>query len=578
MSLQEDILEGDEKALLAKKLLAEACEKEGLDSMYWLPKLSETLGVKSREALKHLEYEDYLKLECEVRYPWETKALWKLLELTDNKATSEELQKECLEMTKQRQEEAKLVLKELKEMHNSRSLSKDVLRQKEEALWKAMEIPKEYWAPLEKSLEGVLESIQKHLEQQESLVSSGQNVSDVEVLRRASGGLALQGIYQTSSLTDVLARREQLIRAPEGFKLSGPEQGSLLERKEFSSSAAEAAFTKSMEQLGFSISVSAKAGFWGFHAEAGVDYSSSSQTENIHQSRSDQSYLCTTKYQYIPLASCYFQKHQLRLSDAALQELQVIEHLLSITQEADRPNMLKSRCESFFGRFGSHVNQGPIHFGGIFWWKASIEGFRAEQREEVRQQASEALNSYIEASYKGFGVSLGVDIDVSKSSLQASLERKDKSSAQREVQLCVVNTGGPSETPSLPQWKMGLVANNKTWCVIDRGFQLIPVWDVILFNHSSDFKSIYQMSSSLRAAYEALTDHSVGSVFGEELLSAVEEARAFMEYVKTWEVAVDEKKLLTLIDVKQNLNEKTQNHSVWINVCQCVYPPNWVCM
>lgn len=67
------------------------------------------------------------------------------------------------------------------------------------------------------------------------------------------------------------------------------------------------------------------------------------------------------------------------------------------------------------------------------------------------------------------------------------------------------------------------------------------MWDIILFNHSSDFKSIYQTSSSLRAAYEALTNHSVSIMFGEELVSAVEEARAFMECVKAWEVTADER-------------------------------------
>ncbi|KAM6280198.1 interferon-induced very large GTPase 1-like [Porphyrio hochstetteri] len=567
MDSQADMPEDDEKAYLAKKLLAEACEKEGLDASYWLPKLSEVLGVKSREALKYLQYEDYLKLECKVQHSWETKALRKLLKQTDSKESLEELQKKRLEMTKLRQEEAKLILEELKAMHNSHKHSDDDIRQKEEALWQAMEIPKEYWAPPEKPLAQVLESIQKQLEQQESSAGKGENVPDTEVLRRASGGLALQGIYRTSNLEDVLAKRDQLIRVPDGFKLAGPEQGSLLERKEFSSSAAEATFTKSVEQLGFSISVSAKAGFWGFNAEAGVDHSRSSKSEDTHQSRSEKSYICTTKYQYIPLASCYFQKHQLHLSDVALQELQELEQLLSITPEADRPNTLKSRCASFFSRFGSHANQGPLHFGGIFWWKASTEGFRAEQREEMKRQASEALNSYIRASYSGFIVSVGVGMDVSKSSSSASSQARDGKSAHTAVQLYVTNTGGPSETDSLPQWRLGLVANNATWCVIDRGFQLIPVWDIILSSHTSDFHSIYQVSSSLRAAYEALTNHHVGTMFGEDLVSAVEEAKAFMECVKSWEATVDERKLLSLIDFKQKLNEKTKNHSVWINVC-----------
>ncbi|KAK2511960.1 interferon-induced very large GTPase 1-like protein [Columba guinea] len=556
MASQEDTQKGEEKARLAKKLLAEECEKEGLDAGYWLPKLLELLGVNSREALKHLQYEDYLKLECAVRQPWETRALQKLLELTDKRAASEE-------MAKERQEAAKLLLKELKEMHNSCSHSKDAVRQKEEALWKAMGIPKESWALPENSMMEVLGNIHKQLEQQESSVGRAENVSDAEVLMRASGGLALQGIYKTSRTADVLAKREQLIRVPSGFKLAGPEQGSLFDRKEFSSSAAEATFTKSIEQLGFSLSVSAKAGFWGFNVETGTDYSKSLQSEDTRQSCSEQSYICTTKYRYIPLASCYFQKHQLHLSDAALQELQDIEHLLSITEEADRPDMLKSRCGSFFERFGSHINQGPLHFGGIFWWKASTEGFRAEHRKEMKQQVSEALDSYVGASYGIFSGS----VDVSKSSSQAIFQGRDGRKNHTAVQLYVTNTGGPPETDSLPQWKARLESNNRTWSVIDRGFQLIPVWDIILSNHSSDFKSSYQVSSSLRAAYEALTNLRVDTMFGEEVASAVEEARAFMERVKAWEVPGDESKLLTLVDFKQSLNEKTKSHSVWINVC-----------
>ncbi|NWR24400.1 GVIN1 GTPase, partial [Emberiza fucata] len=300
-------------------------------------------------------------------------------------------------------------------------------------------------------------------------------------------GLALQGIYRTSRPEDVLAKREQLLRVPEGFQLSGPEQGTLLERKEFSSSAAESTFTKSMEQLGFSMSVSAKSSFWGISLGGGVDHSSSSHSQDTHESHSEQSYFCTSKYQYIPLASCYFQRHQLRLSDAALQELQGMEQqFLSFSQEEDNPTLVKM-CESFFSRFGSHINQGPLHFGGIFWWKASTEGFRAEQREEVKRQTSEALNSFVGASWGGFGASVEGTLDVSKSSSQASVQGRARESSHTAIQLYVVNTGGPADTASLPQWKTGLVSDNTTWCVIDRGFQLIPVWDIILCNHSEAF-------------------------------------------------------------------------------------------
>ncbi|XP_063009303.1 interferon-induced very large GTPase 1-like isoform X1 [Melospiza melodia melodia] len=562
MASQEDTQEGDAMT----QLLAEAFQKEGLDAGYWLPKVTQILGIKCREALQHLEYKDYLRLECEVQHPWEKKALQKLLNITDDK-TYKEMQSHNSEKTKQRQDEAKQALKDLTEMLNSHSHSHHALREKAETLWRAMDIPKEFWPPPKKPLADMLESIQKQLEQQEQSAGSGKNIPDTEVLRRASGGLALQGIYRTSRPEDVLAKREQLLRVPEGFQLAGPEQGSLLERKEFSSSAAESTFTKSMEQLGFSMSISAKSSFWGINLGGSVDDSSSSQSQDTHQSHSEQSYFCITKYQYTPLASCYFQRHQLRLSDAALRELQDMEQLLSFSWEEDNPTFVKM-CESFFRRFGSHINQGPLHFGGIFWWKASTEGFRAEQQEEVKRQTSEALNSFVGASWGDFGASVEGNLNVSKSISQHSVLGRAGKSSHTAIQLYVVNTGGPADTASLPLWKMGLVSDNTTWCVIDRGFQLVPVWDIILYNHCRDFRSVGQMSRALRAGYKELTNQSIGTVFGEELGSAVQEARDFMAAVKAWEVTkVDERKLLRLMELKDDLSAKTRSPSVWINVC-----------
>ncbi|KAM4878256.1 interferon-induced very large GTPase 1-like [Sylvia borin] len=562
MASQEGTEEGDAKA----QLLAEAFQEEGLDAGYWLPKVSQILGIECREALQHLEYKDYLKLECEIRHPWEKKALQKLLKIPDEKTTAKEVQKEHSEKTKERQEVAKRALKELTEMLNSQSHSQDAVRQKAETLWQDTEIPKEFSASTKKRLLDMLESIQKQLEQQELSAVRRENIPDTEVLRRASGGLALQGIYRTSRPEDVLATREQLLRIPEGFQLTGLKQGLQLERKEFSSSSAESTFTKSMEQLGFSMSGSAKADLWSVLLRGSVDHSSSSQSQDTYQSHFEQSYFCKTIYLYFPLASCYFQRHQLLLSDAALQELQDMEQLLSFTQEEEKATLLNSMCERFFSRFGSHINQGPLHFGGIFWWKASTEGFRTELREEMKQQTCEALNSFFSASWDGFETSAAGALDVSKSNSKTSVLGRARESSHTAIQLSVVNTGGPPDT-SLPQWRTGLVSDNTTWCVIDRGFELIPVWDVILKNHSRDFTSVGQMSRALRAAYKELTNQSVGTTFGEEIEIAVQEARDFIGTVKAWEVTVDKKKLLMLMKVKDDLNAKTRNHSVWINVC-----------
>ncbi|KAM9155377.1 interferon-induced very large GTPase 1-like [Pangshura tecta] len=548
--------------------LGQRLDGVGLSTQYWLPKLAGKLGITSAQALKHLSYADYLKLECEVEHPWEKQALRTLLNIADSKATMKQLQEQRLEKLKKRQEQAKAALQELKEMQEKgRSRHEEAVRKKEEELRQAMDIAPEYWAPSEKPLIEVMENVHQQLSFLEESVSQSENLPDKEVLRRASGGLALQGIYQTKKLAEMVEKREQLIDIPEGFELFGPEQGLLFEKKEFSSAEAESTFTMAMEKLGFSISVTAKGGFWGFSAETSTDYSSSSESEETHRSRSEHTYICTTRYSYIPLASCYFPKHQLRLSSVALQELKEIEDILSHTPEPDKLNLLKSRGGSFFKRFGSHVNQGPLHLGGIFWWKASSEGFRAEQLDEVKKQTSAALSSYVGGSYSGFGWSIAAGVTASESDSKASFQGTDRKQIQTEIQLFVTKTGGPPQTHSLAVWQSGLVTSNKTWSVIDRGFQLIPVWEIILSNHRQDFRDVHQISNSLRNAYEVLTNQSVGTLFGEGLASAVDEARLFLEEIKSWEVTGDEEQLVKLSNFKQKMTEKTKNYSAWINIC-----------
>ncbi|XP_067406567.1 interferon-induced very large GTPase 1-like [Emydura macquarii macquarii] len=484
--------------------LAKRLDEVGLSTQYWLPKLQDKLGITSAQALKHL---------------------------------------------------------------TCRSRHEEAVRKKEEELRQAMDIAPEYWLPSEKPLVELMGNVHKQLDFLEESVSQSENLPDKEVLRRASGGLALQGIYKTNKLADMVEKREQLINIPEGFELFGPQQGAAFEKKEFSSSEAESTFTKTMEKLGFSISVAAKGGFGGFSAETSSDYSKSEESEETHKSRSEHTYLCTTQYSYIPLASCYLPKDQLRLCNAALQELKAIEQLLSHTPEPDKLSMLKSRAGHFFKRFGSHVNQGPLHFGGIFWWKASSEGFRAEQLDEVKEQTSDALSFYVGGSYSGFGCSIAAGVAVAKSGSEASFQGADRKQIQNEIQLFVTKTGGPPEIHSLTQWQSGLVTSNKTWSVIDRGFQLIPVWEIIQSNHRQDFTDVHQVSRSLRDAYAALTNQSISPLFGEELTRAMDEARSFLEEMKSWEVTGDGEQLLELNNFKQKLAEKTKNYDIWIDIC-----------
>ncbi|XP_029771101.1 interferon-induced very large GTPase 1-like [Suricata suricatta] len=407
----------------------------------------------------------------------------------------------------------------------------------------------------------------KQLNLTEGILSHRKNLPDKDLVKWASGGLALQGIYKTNNERGLIEKREELLSVPKNFSLFGPQQGTRMETREFTSSQAESTFTQTIEKLGFSAAASAKGKGWGFSLEAGVDDSKHSESKETQQSHSEHPYFCSTKFIYIPLASCHFPTDQLQLSKAALQELKCIEDLLDQSAGPDRAPLLKARTEAFFHRFGSHANQGPLHLGGIYWWKAISEGFQSEQLAEVKQQSAKALDLYISGSYSSFGIQVATDVAKTDSHSKEDSENTSSQNLQSRIQLSVAQTGGPPEANDLCQWKTGLIASNQTWCVIDRGIQLVPVWDIILSSHRSNFKDALQVAICLKDSYTALTGLTTQIQNGEELLSIVKKARVFLQDIKSWEVSDPEEQLKKLISFMQMLSQKLNSYDTWINIC-----------
>ncbi|XP_015415018.1 PREDICTED: interferon-induced very large GTPase 1 [Myotis davidii] len=544
--------------------LQEMLREVGLAVEYWLPKLQEHLGVTCAQALQHIQEEHLQKLKSQAQHPWEKRALEKLL----NSNRLSKLQESQVKMRKEQQKKAEQAPQGLRDLQSEgRKGQEEAGRIKEAELRQAMEIPKECWPLPEKSLREVMKHVQGQLNPMEATLSHRQNLPDRDLVRWASGGLALQGIYKTSYQKDLVQKREELLSVPKELLFLGPGHSTWMETREFTSSQEESKFTQMTEKLGFSVIASAKGGGWGFSVEAGMDHSKHSESKENQQSHSEHSYFCSTKFSYVPLASCHFPMDQLQFSKAALQELKCIEDLLSQSADTDRLPVLRRSTEAFFHRFGSHANQGPLHLGGIYWWKAISEGFRSEQLAQVKQQSAEALNGYIRGSYSCFSVKVAAGVDESHSHSETSIQSPTFQNLQTKVQLSVAQTGGPPEANGFLQWKAGLVANNQTWSVIDRGLQLVPIWDIILSNHRSDFKDTCQVASLLKDSYTALTGITAQIQDGEELLSAEEEAGVSLEDVKSWEVSDPEEQLQKLINFMQILSQKTNSYDTWVNKC-----------
>ncbi|XP_075827916.1 interferon-induced very large GTPase 1-like [Microtus pennsylvanicus] len=550
-----------------KQDLQEKLSEVGLSVDYWLPKLEEDVGVTCAQALQHLEEKDLQKLKSQIQHTWEEKALEKLLDLSQSNSVAE-FQETSGEMIESRQQQAGQALQELKALQSEgKHRQEEEVRMKEAELRQVMEIPEECWPGPEVPLKDIAETMEKHLSHIKAAMIKSQNFSDRDLLRFTSGGLVLQGIYKTSHQKDLATRREELLRVPRELFLFGSEQGKRMETKEFTSSKEESLFTETVEKFGFRLTLLAKAGGWGFNFEGGMDKVKHLESKEVHQSHSKHTYFCSSKFSYNPLASFHFCKDQLQLSIAALKELKIIEEQLEHTEGPDRFLVVRKRTENFFNRFGSHANQGPVHFGGIFYWKAISEGFKSDQLDCVKQQAAEALDIYVRGSYSGFGFDVGGGMTASDTHSASSYKNSTNQQLQIKVQLSMAQIGGPPEANGIVQWTTGLLASNKTWCVIDRELQLVPVWDIILSNHRSKFKDPFLVANCLAENYTALTGLAACIQPGEHIPSTIKEVELFLDDVKSWEVSDPEEQLNYLMDFMQTLAHKTKGYDVWINTC-----------
>ncbi|XP_075039418.1 interferon-induced very large GTPase 1-like [Mixophyes fleayi] len=554
-------MSGEPDESSAAKELVNKLKETGLDSEHWLYVLKEQLGITNIQSLQHVIPEDCSVLEEKIRYPWEKRALHKLFNIPDSSVQIAEVQEKQCQLLKNKNEQASKILTQLKELRSEgKSRHDELVKHSEEEMWKALEIPSECSAPPEKSLVDLVDHFENLIKLRDESYLKRENLNDEEIIKCASGGLALEGIFQTKNIEDMFKKREPLLCIPNGFKLVGPEQSPAYQQKEFTSHEEESRFKRIVEKIGLSLSSSVTAGFMGLGIKCSTDYSKSSQSDKVSKQSSEHTDVCTTRYNYIPLASCYFTKDQLRLSQAAINELKGIENLIGINSNEQ---ILVTKCADFFQRFGSHANLGPIYFGGIYWWKASMQGVTTSQLQQAKNMTSEALNFYMGDSYAGSGG----DIDLSTTNTQGSVDKSKLSTFQKDIQFSVTKTGGPSGADSLSHWKSGLATSNKTWSVIDRGFQLIPIWKIIVDNHKDEFIDSFKLSSCLIKYYTSVTGLSSETMIGEHLETPLEKTKLFLENVKFWNIDNCREHLKALIDFKQTLYETTRSYSAWVTLC-----------
>ena len=256
------------------------------------------------------------------------------------------------------------------------------------------------------------------------------------------------------------------------------------------------------------------------------------------------------------MANYSFKSSDLKISADAKAELEAIYGILKSTPDSDN---VQWACEQFFKKFGSHANRGPLSFGGTFKYKSWTGGFSREEEETVKHIQTNAVDVNAGASFGGFGVSTSVNVDEVKGNFSGSISKQTKASTFLEVTI----HGGPPEAADIKSWNSGLVANNNTWVLIDRGTKMEAVWDIINRNYRRELGDVAKV---LRRVTGLKAERDVMSVLfhnPEDVAAQINDSSKIG--VSELIPSQIEFSLEYLVDVRRDIIGDAFNPSIWID-------------
>ena len=168
----------------------------------------------------------------------------------------------------------------------------------------------------------------------------------------------------TKNLDDQLKVRGRLLDVPKSVTIGGESQAydTIVT---FSSTHDESNYKKTVDILGHSVAVSERAAYGDIAIGASASTSTRIKNEQSSEQHVKEVYSSTVKYSTMHVASYLFDFSDLKLSQDALQDLN--ETLRLFRAEGVGSSNVQKMCNKFFEDYGSHVNRGPLHFGGNFW-------------------------------------------------------------------------------------------------------------------------------------------------------------------------------------------------------------------
>ena len=513
-------------ATAARGDLVDKLTEAGLDGDYWRDVFETRLGITRLVQTESVGMEVLEILKEAWRHKWEETALRKIFGISDE--THETALEKRQELYKQKQQDSKQLLEEVKELKEKDKNYKDKMMGKMNQLRQCLDVAEEQWVEKydDKNLAGMSEQLEK--------LAEGRPVNfPHEICAGASAGLALRGILVGEKFSDDSIKRV-VLSPPTDVRLMNPVMQQVDDTVHFSSKIQSDQFHRSLDTMGYSVAASVKGGGRGFRAEAGFSKNHAKETKQESESHGHTCFESRVKYSVVPTSACELNPHNLKLSQDALHELKNLDKLF---KGSENPDLRHAGCERFLRAYGSHINAGILHFGGVNKFVATYTSETKSESNKTKSMVRDALNAYASASYSGLGFSVAGSVSADHLETQGTFSSNYEKSEKSKTSLCTTRNGGPQEVSSLTLWKMGLVTCNSTWALIDRGRTLstdfVGIWELIP-NHEGDFSKPCELISTLRSVWEKMSGYTGTGDRECEVLRGMDRMDQLIENIATW--------------------------------------------
>lgn len=424
----------------------------------------------SLEALGRISAEDLDALKANTGEKNEVRRLFKAELNNTERSEAEKSGEEKKAIDEEKLEKAKALMKEASEQAKEESeQAKKAVSEKMAEMGKILQLPPD-WNKQEsgKEPDELLTHLSQVIEQFENAVEVSESYkSDLEIVKKASGGRALCGIYHSAYNPPKTAERP-LILMPTEVTLGSPNNSQQINYLKFSESMAASKYAHAVKSSSTNIGFSVGGFLQLFVGEAHGSYASSSESQGTSSVKKKTSSVSVLQYVWIATKTFKLEQEQMRLSMSARNMAR------SITKASD-PNAAARR---FMNRYGSHFPAGLHSLGGVLFRIVDAESSAEIETSVFTEKAAKELQGQISVGFLGGAFGIGASISGGHSNTSGELQAEEKKAEAASYRYSF-QAMGPAATN--PTTFTKLLANNSTWALIDRGSPLayIPVWELL---------------------------------------------------------------------------------------------------